>query len=42
MIKNIEKNAQDDGEFLKNEFQEFIEYERIIRFQYFQEAILEK
>lgn len=40
--QNVAKRIEDDPEFIKIEFLEFIEYERIIRLQYFQEAILEK
>lgn len=38
----LNKRIQDDSDFIKLEFLEFVEYERIIRLQYFQEAILEK
>lgn len=38
----VNKRIQDDPDFIKLEFLEFVEYERIIRLQYFQEAILEK
>jgi hypothetical protein len=38
----VNKRIQDDENFIRVEFLEFIEYERIIRLQYFQEAILEK
>lgn len=38
----VNKRIQDDPDFIKLEFLEFVEYERILRLQYFQEAILEK
>jgi hypothetical protein len=38
----VYKRIHDDPDFIKFEFLEFVEYERIIRLQYFQEAILEK
>lgn len=38
----IDRRLHDDPDFIRQEFLEFIEYERIIRLIFFQEAILEK
>ncbi len=38
----VERKIDEDGDFIEQEFQEFIEHKRIFRLQYFQEAILEK
>lgn len=38
----VERKIQNEPEFIEQEFQEFIEWKRILRIQNFQEAILEK
>lgn len=40
--KNLDQRLHEDVEFIRQEFFDFVEYERIIRLIYFQEAILEK
>ncbi|CAF0810999.1 unnamed protein product [Brachionus calyciflorus] len=40
--KNLDRRLKEDAEFIRQEFFDFVEYERIIRLIYFQEAILEK
>lgn len=41
-INSISKRAQDESDFLKSEFQEYIEKKRMRHLQYLQEVILEK